>query len=86
MIEEEVDVEILAADLEPDLLADEREAGPELDQELPDVGEEPFLERLLLGLVGERQELKLYGSFSVSRARSDWGAGRVRSKFVWALP
>ena len=50
MVEEEVDVEVLAADFEPDLLADEGEAGPELDEELPDVGEEPSLELLLLGL------------------------------------
>ena len=47
VIEEQVDVEVLAADLEVNLLPDEREAGPEFEEELPDVGEESLLERRL---------------------------------------
>jgi hypothetical protein len=59
MIEEQVDVKILAAHLETHLLADEREARAKLDEELADVGQQPFLKGFLLELVGDRQELEL---------------------------
>ena len=51
MVEEKVDVEIFAADFEMDLLADEGETGPQLEEELTDVGDEPSLELLLFRLI-----------------------------------
>ena len=45
------------------MLADKREPGPELNEELPDVGKKALLEGLLLGFLGERQELELVRVF-----------------------
>src|SRR5437899_154129 len=59
MIKQQVEVIVLAADFEPVLLAEEGEPGPQLDEELTDMGEEPLLDGLLLGLLGKREELEL---------------------------
>ena len=59
MIKQEIDIVVLAADLEPILLAEEGEPGPQLDEELTDVGHEPPLEFPFLGVLRDRQEAEL---------------------------
>jgi hypothetical protein len=86
VVEEEVDIEILAAHFEVYLLADECEASPELDEELADVREQALCQLGFRGIVGQGEEVEVVGSFSTSLARSDCGAGNVRVKFVRALP
>jgi hypothetical protein len=50
------------------------------------VREELAFEVALPRLLGKCEESKLYGSFKICCARSDWGTGSVRSKFVKAFP
>ena len=86
MIKQEVDIKILAAYLKPNLLTDERETGPEFDQEFADVGEKSLLDGLLFGFLSERQKLELVGILERLAGEVDWGLGKVRWKFVWAFP
>jgi hypothetical protein len=54
MIKEQIDVKIVAADFEVDVLPDEDEAGPEFQEELTDMGEQAALQLALAGIVGQR--------------------------------
>ena len=53
MSQQKIDAKILAADLESVLLADKGEVGPELDQKLVDMLQQPFLKGAFLGLLGK---------------------------------
>lgn len=58
VVEEQVDVEVLVVDLHPLLPGDEREAGPELQQELLDIAEDGVLEIALQVAVLQPQEVE----------------------------
>src|SRR5258708_1021232 len=59
MVEEEVQSEVLASNLERNLAAYEGEADTEFDQELPQVAEKSSLQIALLRLRRERQEVEV---------------------------
>lgn len=58
VVEEQVDVEVVVVDLHPLLPGDEREAGPELQEELLDVAEDGVLEVALQVAVVQPQEVE----------------------------
>src|SRR5438046_1581705 len=58
MIEEQVDVEILAFDFEVNLAADESEADAQLKQEFLDMVYEPLLQLPFAGVAGQREKIK----------------------------
>ncbi len=59
MIKQEIEIVVLAANLEPILLAEEGEPSPQLDEELTDVGHEPPFEFPFLRFLRDRQEAEL---------------------------
>jgi hypothetical protein len=59
------------------LLADEGEAGPQLDQELLDMREQPFLEGVFLSFFGEREELEVVGVFEDLAGEVGFGGGEA---------
>jgi hypothetical protein len=61
MIKYEVDEEVLAADIQVKLLAEEHETGSQLQQELTDMGHESSLDFPLLGFSGRCEELEVVG-------------------------
>src|SRR5262249_59038057 len=58
MVEEEIDVEVLASDVEVNLPADEGEANTELEEELLDVIDEGLLHLAFPCIVGDREEVE----------------------------
>ncbi len=62
MVEEQVDVVVLVADIEAMLPADEGEALAELDQEFLQMSDELGLEFALLEWLGEGEEVEDVGS------------------------
>ena len=58
MIEKQVDEELVTRHLEPELPADEGEAGAELQQEAGDVRDQPALDLALFGLVAEAEKVE----------------------------
>jgi hypothetical protein len=63
VIEEQVDVEVVATDLHVILAANEREADAEFEQELADVCEQLTFEVALARLAVERQKVEVVGVF-----------------------
>lgn len=86
MVEEQVEVEVLAVDLQVDLLADEREPGAKLQQEPADVVEQAPLDVAFGGVFAQGEEIEVVWSLSNCAARSDWGLGRVDLKLLIDLP
>ena len=60
---EEIDEEVLAAHLEPELLTEKRETRPQLEQELPNMGDQTSFNLALLGLPRRGEELEVVGVF-----------------------
>ena len=61
MIVQQVDHEIFADDFDRVLLADERKADAQFDQELPDVSDQPRFGFSLVSSVGDRQKVVVVG-------------------------
>jgi hypothetical protein len=74
------------ADLQVDLLADVGEADAQLHQEVAEPGDQALLQLALTGARCQRQESDAVRILNAWRARSESGAGSVRSKFVSARP
>jgi len=70
VVEEQVEVEVLAADLEVDLAADEGEAGAELEQEAGDVVDQRALDVPLVRFVANAQEVEAIEE--AASARRSW--------------
>ena len=75
MVEEYVKFELFSANLKRHLVADERKADAELDQESAQLRKEAALKIALLRFVRERQEIEIVGSLRICCARSDCGVG-----------
>lgn len=86
VVEEQVEGEGLVADLERDLAPDERETGPELEEELLDVVDERLLDLALASKVRRAEEVEQVRSLNACWARSESSGGRAVSKFVSAWP
>ena len=59
VVEEKIELKIVASDFERHLVTDEGEADAELDEELAQMPEEPPFEVAFLGIVGEREEIEI---------------------------
>lgn len=85
VVEEEVEVEVLAAHLQVVLAADKGEAHPQLEHEVLEVRDEPALEVALVGLWAEAQEVEAVGVLHQVRSevglRSGQGPGEVGDGF-----
>ena len=86
MVEEQVDVEVVVADFEAELPADEGEPLAQFEQEAFELMEKirlqlPLVERLL-----ERQEIEDIGVLQRLPDQVGLGGGSSRSKLVTALP
>ena len=86
MIEEQIDVEGLASDLERYLAADEGEPTAKLQEKVAKMFEEPTLELRLFGGRTQGQKLERIRIFEDLLGRSESGAGSVRAKLVRAFP
>jgi hypothetical protein len=86
MIEEQIDVEGLTADLERHLAADEGEPAAKLQEKVAKMFEEATLQLPLFGSRAQGQKLERIWILKECRVRSESGAGSVRSKFVSAFP
>ncbi len=78
VVEEQIDEELVARDLEPELAADKGETGAQLEQEAGDVADEGVFNLPLVGIVGEAEEIEVVGIFECFLSQS--GVGR-REKF-----
>lgn len=63
MVEEQVEVEVLAAHLQMHLAADEREAGAQLEQQLAQVLQEAAMEIAFAGVFGQAEKVEVVGVF-----------------------
>ena len=63
MIEQEVDVKVFATNVEVVLAPDEGEPDTEFEEERADVLEEPTLKLSLVGVVAQREEVKVVRVF-----------------------
>jgi hypothetical protein len=61
VVEEQIEVEVLLADLQVDLSPDKSEARAKLEQELLHVGEQSRLDRAFVGVVAQVQEVEDIG-------------------------
>jgi hypothetical protein len=61
VVEEQIEIEVLAADLEMNLPADEGEASSELEEKLRDVLDERSLELDLAGFLADAEEVEVIG-------------------------
>ncbi len=87
MIEEQVEVEIIVADIEAVLPADEGEALAEFEQEFLEVGEQAGFQFALMEGLFEREEVEDVGVFEgLARPGRTAAAGAWRSKLVIAWP
>ena len=77
---------VFAAHLKPNLLADERETCPQLEQELTDMGHESPLDLPLFGLSRRCKKLEVVGVLQQLASKVGLETGQGRSKFVLALP
>ncbi len=85
MIEEQINVVVLVTDGQSELVTNKSEPRTELNEELAQMGQQGILKLPLADVIRKTQKIE-EGSFNMSRARSDWGAGNVRLKFVTACP
>jgi hypothetical protein len=89
VVEQEIDVVVLAADIEVVLAADEREALAHLHEEIPDPFDELGFEMPLVGVMCERHEIKdigvLEGGGDHVGVRWWEGGGEVVEGFPFAL-
>ena len=87
MVEEQVEVEVLVADGQRVLPADEGEAAAEFEQELFHVSEQAGFEFALVEGLFEGEEVEEVGVFEkLLREVGVGGAGRVAAKLVTAAP
>ena len=70
MVKQQVEVEILIADLKMHLSSDERETRAQLQQEFLDVFDQFFLHGALVGVVAQREEIEEVGQSSGERSLS----------------
>lgn len=73
VIEEQINVIVLVTDGQSELVTDKSEPGTELNEELAQVGQQGILKLPLADVIRKTQKIEDVGSFSMSRARSDWG-------------
>ena len=63
MVEQQVEVEVFAADSQTDVASDEREADAEFDHEVAEMGGEVALQLVLAGVVSDREEVEVVRVF-----------------------
>jgi hypothetical protein len=86
VIEEEVEVEVLFANLQVDPAADEREAGAQLEEEPLDVVDEGLLDLALAPGIGGAEEVEQVGSLKICSAMSESAGGSVLANVLTVLP
>ena len=86
MVKQQVEIKVVLAYHEMDLPTYKREAGPQFEQKLLDVRDQPGFEVAFHGFFVSVRKSKRYGSLSDCCARSDWAGGRRVEKLVTAWP
>jgi len=86
VIEKQIEEVVLAVDGELDLVADEREACAEFEQELPHVGDEITFGDTFVRLLAQGQEVERVRVLQACWASAASEGGSVRAKLVMGLP
>lgn len=86
MVEEKIDPEILTANFERNLAADEGKANTKLDEKLAEVGKEPSLKVAFLRFLRKRQEVEVVEVLDELLSKIGCGLGSVAWKFVIPFP
>ncbi|MPN26185.1 hypothetical protein SDC9_173609 [bioreactor metagenome] len=89
VIEQQVDEEFLAADVQQHLPADEGKAGAQFEQEVGDVLHQGVFDVALVGCLGQAEEIETVGVFQRLAGevglRSGQGVGKIRDQIAAAL-
>jgi len=88
VIEEQVEIEFIAAHLKTVLAADEGEAHPESQKELPEMLQEPAFQISFVTIRAKHQEIEVVGIFRnlAGQVRLRWRQNLIDVRYRPALP